>query len=336
MRQFVASSRRNAEDTIARLKMLADAADSFLNDPAVGQEELRPEDGATFATILFPLETLDVKKVVSEGNNMVKPAEDELLYYQLGNEEHKRRLRLVEQKELGKLGVDEQLLRQRVAMLIMNVQQELRVARCDLNASEWETRAMASIQRNRSRRFYKLELDLLDRDGNRLDDRDYAQDLLDNERLQEKQRAKVKRLCSVLDELGQKEEAILGWTEPEDQLPETAFATTLSPLETLDVKEVVSKGDNVVVSYHELARADQKLAVPLQEPEILLNSFSLGGGDALLDSGKDKAPTKEELAVDSFQDPEILRDILSLGSVGAMKHMHDRWKWRWKLPVLQN
>ena len=291
----------------------------------------------------------------------------------------------MEQKELGKLEADEQLLRQREAMLIMNVQQELRATRCDLNDSEWETRAMASIQRNRSRRFYKLELDLLDRDGNRLDDRDYAQDLLDNERLQEKQRANVKRLCSVLDELGQKEEAILGWTEPEDQLPETAFATILSPLETLDVKKVVSKGDNVVVSDHELARADQKLAVPLQEPEILLNSFSLGGGDALLDSGKDKAPTKEELAVDSFPDPEILRNSLSLGgggalgsgedeafhgasvtelspletldvkavaskgnnsavsadgfsrgSVGAMKHMHDRWKWKWKVKVLPN
>ena len=180
-------------------------------------------------------------------------------------------------------------------------------------------------------------------------------------------------------------ESLFGWTEPEDQLSETAFATILSPLETLDVKKVVSKGDNIVVSDYELARADQKLAVPLQEPEILLNSFSLGGGDALLDSGKDKAPTKEELAVDSFPDPEILRNSLSLGgggalgsgedeafhgasvtelspletldvkavaskgnnsavsadgfsrgSVGAMKHMHDRWKWRWKLPVLLN
>ena len=43
----------------------------------VEREELRPENRTTFATILSPLETLDVKKVVSKGNNMVKPAEDE-------------------------------------------------------------------------------------------------------------------------------------------------------------------------------------------------------------------------------------------------------------------
>jgi hypothetical protein len=44
-------------------------------------------------------------------------------------------------------------------------------------------------------------------------------------------------------------------------------------------------------------------------------------------------------------EPETARDFVVAavfadgyprGSVGAMKHMHDRWKWRWKLPVLPN
>ena len=79
LRQLVASYRRNAEDTIARSKILADKIDGFLNDLAVEQEELRPEDRATFATILSPLETLDVKRVVSKGDNIVNPAEDDQL-----------------------------------------------------------------------------------------------------------------------------------------------------------------------------------------------------------------------------------------------------------------
>ena len=176
-------------------------------------------------------------------------------------------------------------------------------------------------------------------------------------------------------------ESLFGWTEPEDQLPETTFATILSPLETLDVKRVVSKGDNIV-NPAEDDQLPENLESKMDTSVDHSEPARMGMMPTMAEKGRSRHGAGSVNATMSVQDgvlrgssrdagrhqsahsatamslleavlvkgvasgePEMARDFVVAavfadgyprGSVGAMKHMHDRWKWRWKLPVLPN
>ena len=245
-------------------------------------------------------------------------------------------------------------------------------------------------------------------------------DQLEHEKAMEDILMRSKRMSAAL-------ESLFGWTEPEDQLPETAFATILSPLETLDVKKIVSKGDNTVnpaeddqlpenleskmdTSVDHSEAYDQRTKDAPEETAFMttlspLETFEvkkvvskgynvvmpedtfpepvrMSMVPTMAEKGRSRHGAGSVNATMSVQDgvlrgssrdagrhqsahsatamslleavlvkgvasgePETARDFVVAavfadgyprGSVGAMKHMHDRWKWRWKLPVLPN
>ena len=116
----------------------------------------------------------------------------------------------------------------------------------------------------------------------------------------------------------------------------TAFATRLSPLETFEVKKVVSKRDNLVVSDHEPARVDQKLA-----PELVQEKARLGAGDS--SPAADGSPSVDDeeplraFSQDASRQPDVAKQgstlgrchqandgAVSLGEIRALKATDDK------------